>query len=355
MTRTIVITGGAGFVGGNLAIALKERKHGSQIIAFDSLKRRGSELQLARLKAAGVSFVHGDIRSASDLRELPSMDVLIDAAAEPSVLAGVNGSPKYVLNTNYGGAANSLELCRERHAAFMLLSTSRVLPHKRLNDLPWQEMPTRYVWQTSDDVAGYSTAGIDETFSLEGPRSFYGTSKLCAELLMQEYVAAGVPAIATRFGVIAGPWQMGKVDQGVVSLWVARHLFGHQLKYCGFGGTGKQVRDILHIDDVTDLIYRQLNNMDLWDGKVFHAGGGTTCSTSLVELTSLCEEICNTRLQVKSDPATHPVDVRILQLNSALVSQTFGWSPKMSMRDIVNDIATWMREYRTLLEPILNT
>jgi CDP-paratose 2-epimerase len=355
VSRTIVITGGAGFVGGNLAITLKDRYPASQIIAFDNLKRRGSELQLSRLKVAGVSFVHGDIRSASDLSELPPMDVLIDAAAEPSVLAGVNGSPKYVLDTNYGGAANSLELCRERSAAFMLLSTSRVLPYQRLNDLLWQETPTRFVWQPSNSVVGYSAAGVDEAFSLEGPRSFYGTSKLCAELLIQEYVAAGIPAIATRFGVIAGPWQMGKVDQGVVSLWVARHLFGQQIKYCGFGGTGKQVRDILHIDDVADLVYHQLENMHLWDGRVFHAGGGATCSTSLVELTALCEEACGTKLKVHSDPDTHLVDVRILQMNSARVSQTFGWSPKKSMRDIVNDIAIWMREYRTLLEPILNS
>jgi len=221
------------------------------VTVLDNLSRRGSELSLPRLRAAGVEFHHGDIRFVEDFSSLPPYDVLIDCSAEPSVQAGLAGSPRSVLDTNLIGTINCLEAARTRGAAFLFLSTSRVYPIEGLNGLPFTETDTRFCWDGEARISGFSELGIAESFALDGARSFYGTSKLAAELLIKEYVFSyGTRALVSRCGVIAGPWRMGRVDQGVISLWVARHYFGRPLSYTGFGGQGKQVRDILHVRDL---------------------------------------------------------------------------------------------------------
>ena len=155
---------------------------------------------------------------------------MIDCSAEPSVQAGLGGSPRSVLDTNLVGTINCLEAARSRGAAFLFLSTSRIYPIAALNDLPFVETETRFHWDEAPGIAGFSRRGIAEGFTLDGARSFYGTSKLAGEQLIQEYVFSyGMRALIDRCGVIAGPWQMGKVDQGVITLWVARHYFGRPL------------------------------------------------------------------------------------------------------------------------------
>ncbi len=242
---------------------------------LDNLKRRGSELNLPRLRAAGVEFRHGDIRSTDDFDDLPPFDLMIDCSAEPSVQAGLGGSPRAVLDTNLVGTINCLEAARTRGAAFLFLSTSRIYPIAALNDLPFTETETRFRWDDVPGIPGFSGRGIAEGFTLDGARSFYGTSKLAGEQLIQEYVFSyGMRALIDRCGVIAGPWQMGKVDQGVITLWVARHYFGRPLRYTGFGGQGKQVRDVLHVHDLFDLLLLQLESPERWDGRVYNVGGG---------------------------------------------------------------------------------
>jgi CDP-paratose 2-epimerase len=124
--KTRLITGGAGFVGSNLALMFRADQEDLRIIAFDNLKRRGSEHNIERLRTAGVEFIHGDIRAREDLLTLPRIDVLLECAAEPSVLAGVQEPPDYVVNTNLFGTVNCLELARRDGADVMFLSTSRV-------------------------------------------------------------------------------------------------------------------------------------------------------------------------------------------------------------------------------------
>src|SRR5712675_1234223 len=248
--QKILITGGAGFVGSNLALRFKQARPAAEVIAFDNLKRRGSELGLPRLRRGGVAFVHGDVRVREDLLSVGAVDLIVDCAAEPSVLAGLDGAPDYVIQTNLNGTIHCLELARRVGADIVFLSTSRVYPTAAINALRYAETATRFVMTDVQDVAGASGHGLAETFPLAGSRSIYGASKLASELLLQEYRAAyGVRAIVNRCGVLTGPWQMGKVDQGVVALWVAKHFFRGHLAYVGHGGTGKQVRDLLHVQD----------------------------------------------------------------------------------------------------------
>ena len=267
----ILVTGGAGFIGSNLAVGLTARRPGCELVALDNLRRRGSELNLPRLREAGVRFLHGDIRSLDDVLAAGDFDAIIECSAEPSVLAGGD----YVVQANLVGAYHCLELARRCGAQFLFLSTSRVYPVAALEALAYVEAESRFELEPAQRLSGASVAGISEDFPLEGARTLYGTTKLAAELLIEEYRAAhGLRAVIDRCGVVAGPWQMGKTDQGVFTHWMLAHHFGRELSYIGFGGSGKQVRDLLHVEDLLDLLERQLDAPERWDGVTVNVGGG---------------------------------------------------------------------------------
>jgi CDP-paratose 2-epimerase len=350
----ILITGGAGFVGSNLAVFLKKNLPGSTVICFDNLKRRGSELNLARLKEAEVQFIHGDVRNTEDFETIPPFDLMIECSAEPSVLAGINSSPAYVLNTNLHGTIHCLEEVRKNHAAMIFLSTSRVYPFKPINALPYTEEATRFSLAENTGKSGVSHKGITEEFPLHGPRSVYGATKLCSEYLIQEYVESyGIRATINRCGLIAGPWQMGKVDQGVVMLWVACHLFRKDLSYIGYNGTGKQVRDVLHIDDLCDLVLLQINRLNEFNGEIFNVGGGLKNSTSLQEMTALCREITGETISLGADPQTRSNDLIWYITDNSRVFRSFGWTPQRTVKDTVIDINQWLRSNSDLLYNIM--
>jgi CDP-paratose 2-epimerase len=354
MSLTILITGGCGFVGSSLALGLKRLHPSYEIICFDNLKRRGSELNIPRLKAAGIHFEHGDIRNKEDLEFVQDLDVLIDAAAEPSVLAGLDQSTDYLIHTNFNGTINCLNLAQKKKAKFIFLSTSRVYPIETLEQVKFIETPTRFAIAPEQDITGFSVQGVAENFPLDGYRSLYGSSKLASELMVEEYnKLLGVPAVINRCGVLTGPNQMGKVDQGVFVLWVARHYWQKGLGYFGFGGTGKQVRDMLHVDDLLDLIDFQINHFDTFDGQVFNVGGGAERSVSLQELTMICEEVTGNRIEIKSVPETRAADIRLYITDNSKIEQISGWSPKISVEQTVRDIFHWIRDNEQQLQPII--
>ena len=347
--RKILITGGAGFVGTTLGLGLKQRWPDAQLVALDNLKRRGSELNIARLREAGITFVHGDVRASDDIEEAGVFDVLLECSAEPSVLAGYDGAPRYLVDTNLMGTVNCLDVARKHNADIVFLSTSRVYPHDQINALPFNETTTRLVWSDAQFAQG-----ISENFPLEGTRSLYGATKLCSELILREYCDMyGLRSIVNRCGVLAGPWQMGKIDQGVAVLWAARHLYGGKLSYIGYGGLGKQVRDMLHVDDLLDLVIYQLENMDTLKGKTFNVGGGLENSISLQELTALCIELTGNTIPIASDPVNRPADIPIYITDNTCITQTTGWKPQRNLHQLMSDIVTWLRARELELRPIL--
>ena len=351
---TVLVTGGAGFVGSAVARRLAHADVGARVVAFDNLRRRGSELNVPLLAAAGVEFRLGDVRSPEELAlDGRPIDLIVECAAEPSVMAGYGGGSRYVVDANLGGLVNCLELARERKARLLFLSTSRVYPVARVNQLAVLETESRYVLSDQPDVSGASARGISEDFPLTGVRTLYGATKLAGELLLEEYAAAfGVEYVSTRFGVIAGPGQMGKVDQGVFSLWMSRYVFGGALRYQGWGGQGKQVRDVLHIDDACDLLLAQLNAWPIVSGRTWNAGGGLANSLSLAETTALCESISGTRVPLSSDAMTHPSDVRVYVTDQRALTGALGWSPKRPARRVLEDLHTWMTENAKMRAPV---
>lgn len=341
----VLITGGAGFVGSALARHFRREDARNSVVILDNLRRRGSERNTAELLAEGATFVHGDVRNPADLDALEGrFDVLIEASAEPSVRAGIGGSPRYVLDTNLLGAMNCLEFARNRCGGLVFLSSSRVYSIEPLTKLPLVQLPTRLDLQGDFGIVGVGLQGVSENFACDTQRSYYGASKLAAELLCQEYAAhAGLPVVVNRCGVIAGPGQFGKTDQGVFTLWVARHHFGRPLKYTGFGGKGLQVRDLLHPEDLCELVSRQLASWDQVSSRTFNVGGGRGGSVSLQEFTSLCQQVVGRDVPIAEDPTTSPVDIPWYVSDHAKVTALLGWAPQRGPRKIVEDIAAWVR------------
>jgi len=250
-----------------------------------------------------------------------------------------------VLDTNLGGAINCLEFARQRCAGLVFLSSSRIFSIAPLTRLPLLETPTRLDFdEKAPAIMGASRAGIAETFACDGARSYYGASKLAAELLCQEYAAhSNLFVVINRCGVIAGPGQFGTTDQGVFTLWIARHIFGRPLRYTGFGGRGMQVRDLLHPTDLCDLVAQQIGAIAQVSGETFNIGGGRAGSVSLREFTGLCRAATGNSVTISEEPETRAVDIPWYITDHAKVTGRLGWRPSRSPENIVDDIVIWVR------------
>jgi CDP-paratose 2-epimerase len=349
-----LVTGGAGFVGASICTALAERNPGWELLAFDNLKRRGSELNLPRLREAGVTFIHGDVREVGDLMAVPQIDAIVECSAEPSVLAGYGPAADYVVRTNLLGAYHCLELARRDDALFVFLSTSRIYPIEALNRLKLTETETRFELAPDQQLPGVSEGGISEAFPLDGARTLYGTTKLSGELLAAEYADAfSLRTVIDRCGVIAGPWQMGKVDQGVFTHWLLSHHFGRPLQYIGYGGEGKQVRDLLSVADLVELIDDQMRRPEVWTGFNGNVGGGRGCSLSLLEATELCRELTGNDVPVEGTSEARSGDVPLYISDCTRLFERTDWRPRQTPREILADIHAWIDANQLSLEAAL--
>ena len=352
--KQILITGGSGFVGSNIAIFLKTHHPNTHIIVADNLKRKGSELNLPRLRHHGIKFLHADIRNPEDMefKELEP-ELIIDCSAEPSVLSGYGESPYYIINTNLMGTINCLELARRFKSDLIFLSTNRIYPFNTLNSISTLETDSRYVMAPDQNMPGVSMKGISERFPLEGVRSLYGATKLSSEMIIQEYSDMyQFRFIINRCSVIAGPWQMGRVDQGVFTLWMARHYFQGELSYIGWGGQGKQVRDLLHVNDLAELLDFQIRNFENLNGRIFNVGGGLKNSLSLLEATQLCQEITGHKITILSQPDNRPADLKWYVTDNTHTTQATGWKPRHTPQETLTAIFDWIRAQEKLVAHI---
>lgn len=352
--KKILITGGAGFVGSSLALAIKAKYPQYEIIAFDNLKRRGAELNLSRLTQSGVKFIHGDIRNKEDFTGLPDVNFLIEASADPSVMAGISNSPDYLINTNLLGTVNCLNFANLRKCDLIFLSTSRVYSITAINNISYRETEDRFEINAEQTQPGISEKGIGEKFSTQTYRSLYGTTKLASELLIQEYNEFyDLKAVINRCGILTGPWQMGKADQGVVVLWMARHFWKRKLTYEGYGGEGKQVRDILHVSDLFNLIDYQMHNMEKVNRKIYNVGGGRKVSVSLKQMTDICEQLTGNKIEILKVKENRTADIGIYVTDNSLVVSETGWCPVKTVQQTFEEIYSWIRQYQRELQPII--
>jgi CDP-paratose 2-epimerase len=278
---------------------------------------------------------------ASDLEAVGASDWVIDAAAHPSVLAGVDGksSPRQLAEHNLGGTLNLLEYCRQHKAGLVLLSTSRVYSVRDLAALPVKEVNGGFQMDESQTAGlGVTKEGISEAFPTRQPISLYGATKLASEVMAREYGHAfGFPVWINRCGVIAGAGQFGTAEQGIFSYWLHAHAGRLPLRYIGFGGFGYQVRDALHPDDLADLICMQMRRTPLPDA-TFHASGGLANSMSLAQLTDWCNQKFGVHVP-QPDHRPRQFDIPWLVMDSHLAEAEFGWLPKRSLLSILDEIA----------------
>jgi CDP-paratose 2-epimerase len=336
----VLITGVCGFTGSHLARHLIESHEGITIVGLDNLARLGSETNRLPLKRLGVKLFHGDIRLASDLETIPTVDWVIDAAAQPSVLAGRDGktSPRQLLEHNLLGTINLLEHCRTTHAGFILLSTSRVYSISALTQLPLSAQSSAYTLDASQPwPGGVGLGGVSESFSVEAPVSLYGATKLASESLAQEFAAGfQMPLWINRCGVLAGAGQFGTAEQGIFSYWLHAHSTRRPLKYIGFGGQGYQVRDALHPRDLARMVDFQLRSTG--PGRTLNLSGGQPNAMSLAQLTAWCNERFGPHRPV-ADGSERPYDVAWLVLDSTKALKETGWKPQINLNQILEEIA----------------
>ena len=373
-TMKILITGICGFTGSALARELA--KEGNEVCGLDNFLREGSRGNVEPLRKLGIRVEEGDIRNEADLAKMPKVDWVLDCAAEPSVLAGVSsGMGSYeLMDHNLIGTIRVLEFCKKIQAGFVLMSTSRVYSVAKLaavkiqqkGDGRWEmgdgvvrerEGEREGRWQSEkrksekSEIAGLTSKGISEEFSTEPPVSLYGASKRCAELLALEYGDAfGFPVWINRCGVLAGKGQFGKADQGIFSYWIRSWRENRPLRYIGFEGTGAQVRDCLHPQDLVMVLKKQMAvsvNVNVErerrseggvDYRICNFGGGVGNSCSLRQLSEWCEKRLGPR-KVEADPKPRPYDLPWVVMDSTRAGKLWEWKVQTSMEKIFDEIA----------------
>lgn len=336
-----------------LAESLLERREGLSVFGIDNLMRPGSEGNRRRLREMGVGFVHGDIRSASDFEALPATDFVIDAAANPSVLAGVRGAftSRQLFEHNLASLINVLEYCRTHKAGLLLLSSSRVYSIRALAGLPLKSDATSFRLDESVALpAGLTARGIGEGFSTDPPVSLYGSTKLASEMLALEYGAAfGFPVWIDRCGVLAGAGQFGTPEQGIFSYWINAHRRRRPMRYIGFDGTGKQARDAFHPRDLASLLLKQMDTARSGGQRIYTAGGGVDNMMSLAQLTSWCDARFGVH-KPEPDPAERPYDIPWLAMDGTAAMRDFGWRIESGLERILEEIAAHAETHPDWLE-----
>ena len=332
----ILITGGCGFVGTNLALFLHSK--GFKINCLDNLSRKGSIYNLKLLKERKIKNFKIDISNYKKFQKLPRYDFIIDCCAEAAVEVSKKDIDR-VINTNFLGTLNILKKVKKDKSRIIFLSSSRVYPIKDINSLINKKIIK-------------SKIQINKTFNEKdnvlGPKTLYGFSKLSSEMLIEEFsYAFDLKFIINRCGVISGPLQFGKQDQGFISLWIWKHLNKKKMNYIGYGGLGNQVRDVLHIDDLCDLIFLQIKKFNKINNKMFTVGGSKKSYISLKQLTQICEKITNNKIRFSKIPKTSIYDIPYFITSNNHVTKIYNWKPKRNILKVVTDTFLWLKNNKS--------
>jgi len=347
-----LITGICGFAGSTVARALRDLDPTIELFGIDNFIRPGSEVNRAALRKLGIFVHHADLRNASDVDTLPATDWLIDAAANPSVLAGVSAvtSSRQLVEHNLVGTINLLEYCKRRRTGFILLSTSRVYSIQELSDLKVQVSGEAYRPIVDQDFPnGVTTNGLSESYSTAPPVSLYGSTKIAAECLALEYGADfDFPVWINRCGVLAGAGQFGRPDQGIFAFWINSYLRRRPLKYIGFDGRGYQVRDCLHPRDLVSILRQQMDAPSNRN-RICNLGGGMTNSMSLAQLSAWCATRFGPR-EITADLSPRPFDIPWMVLDTARAAKEWHWQVETPLERILDEIAEHAAKHPNWLE-----
>ena len=335
----ILITGGCGFVGSNLALFLK--KKGFTVHTLDNLTRKGSKYNSNLLKKQKIKNYKINISNIKKIKSLPKYDLILDCCAEAAVEISKKDFDK-VINTNLIGTINILKKSKNDKSKLIFISSSRIYPLEEMN---------KVIKNKNLKSKIKISKMFNEKDKIIGPKTIYGLTKLCSEMLIEEFsYAYKLKYLINRCGVISGPLQFGKQDQGFVSLWIWRHLNKKKLSYIGYGGYGNQIRDVLHIDDLSELILLQIKNINKINNKLFTVGGSKTSYTSLSQLTKLCQKITGNKIKMGKVSKTSSYDIPYYLSDNTHVSNTYKWKPKRNINQVVMDTFLWLKKNKPIIK-----
>ena len=334
----ILVTGGCGFVGSNISLFLKEK--GYLVNSLDNLSRKGSTYNLKLLKQNKIKNYKFNIENNKFFKKLPKYNLIIDCCAEAAIEVSKNKIDK-VINTNLIGTINILKKAKKDNSKIIYLSSSRIYPIKLLTK--------NYKLKNFNKKLKVKKM-INENDIITGPKSIYGLTKLASEMFIEEFsYAYGMKYLINRCGVISGPLQFGKQDQGFVSLWIWQHLNKKNLPYIGYGGHGNQVRDVIHINDLCELILIQIKKFNKIYNKLFTVGGSKKSFTSLKDLTKICEKITGNIIKFKKIAKTSNYDIPYYISDNRKIFKTYRWKPKKDINSIVKDTYDWLSKNKKKL------
>lgn len=339
----ILINGGCGFLGSNLAAY--GIKNGYDITVLDNLSRLGASSNLKWLQTLGkMAFIHGDTRNKNDIENAireGQFDAVFHLAGQVAMTTSiVNPYKDFEINTV--GALNVLDSIRKYspQTAIFFSSTNKV--YGDLEDYKYIETDTRYICKEYPN-------GFDERIPLDF-RSPYGCSKGAADQYMLDYYRIfGVKATVFRHSSMYGSRQFATYDQGWVGWFVQKALEKYQNPHCEpftISGNGKQVRDILHADDMISLYYTALKNTDKVCGEAYNIGGTMDQSLSLLELFNLLNELLGIHMEYIQLPPRQS-DQKVFVADISKIQERIGWEPKVSARQGIKIMVTWIKEMNT--------
>jgi CDP-paratose 2-epimerase len=340
--KKAIITGVAGFIGSHIADRLLG--NGWTVVGIDNLSRRGATLNLEYLRGRhgnGIEFRHGDIRDQGRVDELfrstGAIDAVIHEAAQVAVTSSVQ-NPRADMEINIVGTFNLLEATRLHApgASFLYASTNKV--YGDLGDSAVVELPSRYAYRDG-------RIGIAETQPLSF-HSPYGCSKGAADQYVSDYGRIyGLRTVVFRQSCIYGDRQYGVEDQGWVSWFCIAHELGCPIQVYG---DGKQVRDLLHVQDLATLCVKAIAVPDVLNGTVFNVGGGSASTLSILELFKIMAEETGKSPAFDFGP-WRPGDQKIFVSDNQKVEAAFGWKANIGPREGVAQLIQWVRENRDSL------
>lgn len=319
-----LITGGVGFIGTNLANRLL--RDGHEVILFDNAHRPGVRQNLDWLRAqhgGRVHFVEGDIRNFDGLQEtMQGAGVVFHLAAQVAVTTSLV-NPREDFSINALGTLNVLEVARQMDPMPIVLFTSTNKVYGGIEHVRVIERATRYEFENL-------CHGIPESCPLDF-HSPYGCSKGAADQYVRDYYRIyGLPTIVLRMSCIYGPRQFGNEDQGWVAHFALTSLRGGHLTIYG---NGKQVRDLLYVDELVELMLRAVARIDRTAGEVYNVGGGPANTTSVwVEFREVLVELLG-KIPSVNYAQFRPGDQRVYIGDIRKVQQHLDWTPKVSVRE----------------------
>jgi len=338
-TKTVLITGGAGFIGSNLAERLL-REPGTRVRIFDNLSRRGVTRNLDWLHKKAdrtrLEVVEADVRDAAVVRRAArDASEIYHLAAQVAVTTSVD-DPKTDFEINAIGTFHVLEGARASGKNPFVLFTSTNKVYGSLEGVPVTVRGTRYKAQNANFV------GVDESEPLDF-HSPYGCSKGAADQYVRDYARIyGLDTVVFRMSCIAGPRQFGNEDQGWVAHFLYSVLEGRTITVCG---DGFQVRDVLHVHDLVDAMMAARGARARTRGQVFNLGGGMSRAVSVIELLHECERRTSMPLHLEYT-AVRPGDQPLYITDTHKIETLTGWKARRSIDTILEDIERFWHEHR---------